>query len=63
MRYDWTAYCDAATWLRDFTDQKNIKRGRVMCGSNYWLTPQQIEARARERATRAAKRRPGSSSK
>jgi hypothetical protein len=48
MRADWTAYRDAATWLRDFADQKNIERGRVMCGGN-WFTPQQIEA-VRERA-------------
>ena len=61
MRADWTAYSDAATWLRVFADQKNIKRGRVMCGGN-WSTPQQIEAvreRARERATRAADLRAG----
>jgi hypothetical protein len=66
MRSDWTAYRDAAAWLRDFADQKNIERGRVMCGGNYWSTPHQIEAvreRARERATRAANLRPGSSSK
>ena len=59
MRADWTAYHDATAWLRDFTDQKNIERGRVMHGGNYWSTPQQIEAvreRARERATRAAER-------
>jgi hypothetical protein len=65
MRADWTAYRDAAAWLRDFADQKNIERGRVMCGG-YWFMPQQIEAvrkRARERATRAADLRPGSSSK
>jgi hypothetical protein len=65
MRADWTAYRDAAAWLRDFTDQKNIERGRVM-GGGYWFLPQQIEAvrkRARERATRAADLRPGSSSK
>jgi hypothetical protein len=65
MRADWTAYRDAAAWLCDFTDQKNIERGRVMCGG-YWFMPQQIEAvrkRARERATRAADLRPGSSSK
>jgi hypothetical protein len=52
MRADWTAYRDAAAWLRDFVDQKNIDRGRVMCGRNYWSTPQQIEAmreRVRER--------------
>jgi hypothetical protein len=56
MRADWTAYWHAAAWLRDFADQRNIERGRVMCGGN-WSTPQQIEAvreRARERATRAA---------
>ena len=29
MRADWTAYRDAAAWLRDFADQKNIERGRV----------------------------------
>jgi hypothetical protein len=66
MRSDWTAYREATTWLRDFADQKNIKRGRVLCGNNYWSTPQQIEAgreRARERATGAADLRPGSSSK
>ena len=64
MRADWIAYRDAAAWLRDFADQKNIERGRVMCGGN-WFTPQQIEAvreRARKRATRAADLRPGSSS-
>ena len=58
-------YSDAAAWLRDFADQKNIKRGRVMCGG-FWFAPQQIEAvreRARKRATRAADLRPGSSSK
>ena len=60
-----TVYRDAVAWLRDFADQKNIERGRVMCGG-YWFTPQQIEAvreRARERATRAAALRLGSSSK
>jgi hypothetical protein len=60
MRADWTAYRDAAAWLRDFADQKNIERGRVMCGG-YWFMPQQIKAvreRARERATRAAALRP-----
>jgi hypothetical protein len=31
MRADWTTYRDAAAWLRDFADQKNIERGRVMC--------------------------------
>jgi hypothetical protein len=42
MRADWTAYRDAVAWLRDFADQKNIERGRVLCGS-YWFTPQQIK--------------------
>jgi hypothetical protein len=37
MRADWTAYRDAAAWLRDFADQKNIERGRVMCAA-YWFT-------------------------
>ena len=63
MRADWSAYRDAIAWLRDFTDQKNIERGRVRCGG-YWSTPQQIEAEsARKRATRAADFRSGSSSK
>ena len=46
MRADWTAYRDAVAWLRDFADQKNIERGRVMCGS-YCFTPQQITVRER----------------
>jgi hypothetical protein len=50
MRADWTAYRDAAAWLRDFADQKNIERGRVMCGGN-WFSPQQIEAVREERAS------------
>jgi hypothetical protein len=48
MRDDWTGYRDALAWLRDFADQKNIERGRVMCGS-YWYMPQEIES-VRERA-------------
>ena len=52
MRADWTAYRDATAWLRDFADQKNIERGRVMCGGKW-----------RKLATRAADLRPGSSSK
>ena len=48
MSDDTPAYRDALAWLRDFADQKNIKRGRVMCGS-YWYTPQEIEA-VRERS-------------
>jgi hypothetical protein len=30
MRADWTAYRGAAAWLRDFTNQKNIERGRMI---------------------------------
>ena len=47
MDDDWDAYREALEWLRDFTDQKNTQRGRVMCGS-YWFTPQTIES-VRER--------------
>ena len=47
MGDDWDAYREAFAWLRDFTDQKNTQRGRVMCGS-YWFTPQTIES-VRER--------------
>jgi hypothetical protein len=36
---DWAAYRNAMAWLRDFAHQKNIERGRVMCGSQ-WYTPQ-----------------------
>ena len=39
MRDDMPTYRDALAWLRDFADQKNVERGRVMCGS-YWYTPQ-----------------------
>jgi hypothetical protein len=28
MRADWSAYRDAVAWLRDFTDQKNIREVR-----------------------------------
>jgi len=49
MGDDWDAYREALVWLRDFTDQKNTQRGRVMCGS-YWFTPQTIESAVRERA-------------
>jgi hypothetical protein len=48
IRADWAACRDAAAWLRDFADQKNFERGRVMCGSN-WFSPQKIEG-VRERA-------------
>jgi len=52
MGDDWDAYREAAAWLRDFADQKNSERGRVMCGGN-WFTPQTIES-VRERAQSAA---------
>ena len=39
MRDDMPTYRDALAWLHDFADQKNVERGRVMCGS-YWYTPQ-----------------------
>ena len=42
MGDDWDAYREAFAWLREFADQKNIERGRVMCGDN-WFTPQAIE--------------------
>jgi hypothetical protein len=37
MQDDWAGYRDALQWLRDFADQKNVERGRVMCGS-YWYS-------------------------
>jgi hypothetical protein len=40
MGDDWDAYRAALVWLRDFTNQRNTERGRVMCGGNYWYTPQ-----------------------
>jgi len=55
MGDDWDAYREAFAWLRDFTDQKNTERGRVMCGGN-WFTPQTIES-VRERARSAAARK------
>jgi hypothetical protein len=48
MRDDSPAYRDACGWLRNFADQKNIERGRVMCGGS-WFTPKEIEV-IRERA-------------
>ena len=51
MRDDWATYRHAAAWLRDFTHQKNIERGRVKSGGN-WFMPQKNrggeEARAHE---------------
>jgi hypothetical protein len=38
---DWDAYREAFAWLREFTDQKNTERGRVMCAGR-WYTPQTI---------------------
>jgi hypothetical protein len=35
MRDDWAMYREAAAWLRDFTYQKNIDRGRVKSGGNW----------------------------
>jgi hypothetical protein len=40
MHDDMPTYRDALAWLRNFADQKNIQRGRVMCGS-YWYTPKE----------------------
>src|SRR5262249_14867408 len=52
MRDDVPAYREACAWLRDFADQKNIERGRVMRGSN-WYTLQEFAAlRERSRMTR-----------
>jgi hypothetical protein len=51
MGGDGDAYREASAWLRDFIDQKNTERGRVMCGDN-WFAPQTIESmrqRARKR--------------
>ena len=42
IRDDWTAYRDAAVWLRHFVHRKNIERGRVMRGG-HWFMPQKIE--------------------
>ena len=56
MRDDWAAYRDAAARLRDFTHQRNIERGRVKSGGN-WFMPQKIEAvrnRARMRLEKGA---------
>jgi hypothetical protein len=51
MGDDWNAYREAVAWLRDFTDQKNIERGRVMWGGG-WHTPQTIAMRQRARLQR-----------
>ena len=56
MRDDWATYRHAAAWLGDFTHQKNIERGRVNSGGN-WFMPQKIEAvrkRARMRLVKGA---------
>jgi hypothetical protein len=45
MRDDIPAFRDAREWLRNFTDQKKIEHGRVMCGRN-WYTPPSLLARA-----------------
>jgi hypothetical protein len=46
MGGDWAAYCEAFAWLREFTDQKNTERDRVMHGGR-WYTPQTIPMRQR----------------
>jgi hypothetical protein len=43
MGDDWNTYREALAWLRDFTDQKNTDRGRVMRGGS-WFTPQTIDS-------------------
>jgi hypothetical protein len=58
MGDDWDAYREAFMWLRDFTDQKNVERGRVMWGGS-WYTPQTIAMRQRVRLQRL--RPPGKS--
>ena len=52
MRDDWATYCDAATWLRNFTHQKNIEHGRVKSGGNWHSAKNRggEEARAHETA-------------
>jgi hypothetical protein len=53
MRADWTADRDAAAWLRDFANRKDIERGRVMCGGN-WFAPLAVrEARKKICAARS----------
>jgi hypothetical protein len=51
MGDNWNAYREAVAWLRDFTDQKNIERGRVMWGGG-WHTPRTIAMRQRARLQR-----------
>jgi hypothetical protein len=58
MRADGAAYRDAVAWLVDFTNQKNIKAGRVMWGGS-WSTPQKIEARRKTTRMRRLEKRPG----
>jgi hypothetical protein len=36
MHDDMPTYRDALAWLRTFADRKNVERGRVMCGSNWF---------------------------
>jgi hypothetical protein len=64
IRDDWAAYRDAVIWLRDFVHQKNIVRGRVMCGRN-WFMPQKVEVlqRARRRDGNPMMKQLGSDSK
>src|SRR5262249_38977819 len=64
MRDDVPAYREACARLRDFAHQKNIERGRVMRGSNWYNAARvrgtagaQSHARAGRVATPAQKRR------
>ena len=54
---DWDTYREALAWLRDFTDQKNTERGRVMHGG-YWFAPQTIPS-MRQRVRLQRLRPPG----
>jgi hypothetical protein len=57
MRADGVAYRDAAAWLRNFTEQKNIDAGRVMWGGS-WSTLQKIEAMQKTARMRRLEKRP-----
>jgi hypothetical protein len=53
MGDDWNAYREAVAWLRDFVDQKNAERDRVMHGGR-WYTPQTIGSMRRKSVESAA---------
>jgi hypothetical protein len=59
MGGDWAAYCEAFAWLREFTNQKNTERDRVMHG-NRWYTPQTIGSIERKSAESSRSKRDGS---